>query len=216
MIYLIRDISSIHREWHKPDWLYNSLPWLYISGGIITAARLYNLIALFSSSMLIIAGITVLYWRYGYRSLLTEETVAKEKKKGNSLVKLTWRASFNCGNKVIDQQHRNLFNKANALIDAVTTDQMHIDFNEGLRNLIKDIQIHFRDEENILEHLAPAIAASHRETHKILLQKIQSAINDMFAQKTSKHELLAFLVFDIIASHLLQDDLEWQEVLKKT
>ncbi|MCI5125752.1 MAG: hypothetical protein D3925_15090 [Candidatus Electrothrix sp. AR5] len=212
--YKKNNMISIIREWHKPDWLYNSLPWLYITGGIVTIFRLYNPIAVFSSSVLIMTGVIVMYWRYEHKRRGEEAAKAQENNNARSPVNLIWHSAFNSGYKVIDQQHQCLFNDANNLIDVITNDQTASGLQHTLSKLLEDIQIHFRDEGKLLEHLNPAIAASHKEIHRVLLKETQSMVNLQREDKVSLRELLGFLIFDVIINHMLREDVKWQEILK--
>ena len=213
MIPRIRDAVRRHQEWRKSDRLYNLVPWLYIGAGLAAISQLFNLMGVFSGGILIITGVIILGRQYKSRRW---EAAAREKEnsKRQPLINLVWRPAFSSGYGNIDQQHQNLFNDAHALIEAITSDQLDSDFNEGLRTLLTDIRTHFRDEEKMLEHLDPGLAASHQKTHKALFERTQSIVRDMLDKKISPQDLLCFLIFDVITDHLLKEDVKWQKVLK--
>jgi hypothetical protein len=50
-------------DFYKPNWLYESLPYLYIAAGVLTIAFLEHRAALFSSFLLIMAGVLVWHMR---------------------------------------------------------------------------------------------------------------------------------------------------------
>ena len=216
MIPRIRDAVRLHWDRRKSDRLYRLVPWGYIGAGLVTISQLFNLMGVFSGGILIITGVIILNRRYKYRWRQAAEAAAEEKENSRRqpLINLVWRPAFNSGYGNIDQQHQNLFNDAHVLLEAITSDRLDSDFNEGLRTLLTDIQTHFRDEEKMLEHLDPGVAASHKKTHKALFERTQSIVRDMLEKKISPQDLLCFLIFDVITNHLLKEDVKWQKMLK--
>jgi hemerythrin-like metal-binding protein len=140
-------------------------------------------------------------------------------KNGNSyafkiLGKLIWRSSFNCGNKLIDQQHQALFHAANKIIDAIIDDEQEVDYDATLLKLLGDIQRHFRDEEKFLNAMVPEIAPLHKDVHKKLLSQIMSFVNRIREEEATSRELVRFLIVEVIANQILKEDFKWQEMLK--
>jgi hypothetical protein len=54
-------------DFYKPAWLYESLPYFYIAAGLLTFTSLKHPAALFSSVLLIVAGILVWHMRRTHR-----------------------------------------------------------------------------------------------------------------------------------------------------
>jgi hypothetical protein len=50
-------------DFYKPNWLYESLPYLYIAAGVLTVTSLEHPAALFSSFLLFMSGILVWHMR---------------------------------------------------------------------------------------------------------------------------------------------------------
>lgn len=191
---------------YKPDWLYKKIPYLYIAAGILTILVLRNAMGVFSGCMLITAGVTVWSLRKNRREVLPSANTAVKNKKDSGLIHIVWRQSFASGHKIIDDQHRSLFTDANELIDVITNHQPSLVINAAMRELIKDIQTHFKAEEEILEKLAPGIVASHKAIHAKLLEETRALADRVLQKQASPRELIGFLVFDVISSHLIRED----------
>lgn len=54
-------------NYHKPRWLYEALPYLYVVCGIASLATLDHLLSAFSGLMLVSAGIVVWKLRHAHR-----------------------------------------------------------------------------------------------------------------------------------------------------
>lgn len=199
---------------YKPNWLYTLLPLLYIVVGILTILTLWSVMAVFSGCMLIMAGVIVWRMRSGFKNL-QEIDKENKSKKHEGLVHICWRQSFSTGHKIIDDQHQSLFIKANEIIDTITNRQMNIVINEALSELIRDIQTHFRTEEGFLEKFAPGIVALHKEKHAELLNKTRVVVDRVRHNNVSPSELIGFLVYDVIANHLIMEDSTWQEMVNQ-
>jgi hemerythrin-like metal-binding protein len=168
----------------------------------------------FSGCMLIMAGVLVWHMRSGYKDLqATNKEIKSHQDK--QLVHIVWRQSFNCGHKIIDDQHRSLFIDANRIIDAIANYKMDMVINEALNELIRDIQTHFRTEDAFLEKFAPEIAGLHKEKHAKLFQEMHVVIDRVRHKDASPRELVGFLVFDVVTNHLVREDLIWQEMVNQ-
>jgi hemerythrin-like metal-binding protein len=213
---IVRPILDAYRDWYKPEWLYQSMPFLYISSGVLAIARLRNGMGMFSGGILIMTSAVVLSQRYSYRRQkeLAEEEKKEENREFKILGTLVWRSSFNCGNKLIDRQHQALFHAANKIIDAIIDDEQEIDYDATLLKLLGDIQRHFRDEEKFLDAMIPEIAPLHKDVHKKLLSQIMSFVNRIREEEATSRELVRFLIVEVIANQILKEDFKWQEMLK--
>ncbi|MGB5687489.1 MAG: hemerythrin domain-containing protein [Candidatus Electrothrix sp.] len=213
---IIRQILDAYRDWYKPEWFYQLMPFFYISSGVFAIARLRNGMGLFSGGLLIMTSAVVLSQRYSYRrqKALVEAEKEQENREFKVLGTLVWRPSFNCGNKLIDQQHQSLFRAANKIIDAIIDDEQEVDYDATVLKLLGDIQRHFRDEEKFLNAMIPEIAPLHKDVHKKLLSQIMSFINRIREEEATSRELVRFLIVEVIANQILKEDFKWQDMLK--
>jgi diguanylate cyclase (GGDEF)-like protein/hemerythrin-like metal-binding protein len=125
--------------------------------------------------------------------------------RGGSALRLTWLEEYECGEPTIDGQHRELFDLANALIDAVATPKT-ADVKAALDRLLAHVVRHFRDEEALLaqrgyEHLEP-----HARAHATLVSHALE-LNQAAAEGRLKFgEVVDFLANEVVARHLLTAD----------
>lgn len=57
-------------DFHKPEWLYEALPSIYVVAGITTISNLGNTLSIVSGSLLISAGLFIWSMRRTYRQEL--------------------------------------------------------------------------------------------------------------------------------------------------
>lgn len=200
-------------EGNIPDRLYQLLPYLYAAAGVLTILVLRNGLAIFSGCLLITAGVLVWFMR---RSNKEEATARNMQSRSNpGLIDIVWRQSYNSGSKLIDDQHRSLFSVANRLTDEITTHQPDQMIKETIRELIQDIQTHFKTEEELLAKAAPGIAESHKALHAQLIKEVGEIIDRVTHRISSVRELIGFVLYDVIANHLTQEDTKFFPLLKR-
>jgi hemerythrin-like metal-binding protein len=198
---------------YKPKWLYEILPYIYIASGILTIISMWNAMGMFSGCMLILAGLIVWNWRKNYRKTSPAIDQTDENKNKSGLIHIVWRKSFQSGHKEIDDQHRMLFTDANKLIDAITNRESSLLINETMRELIKNIQTHFKTEEALLAKIAPEIIEMHKPMHDQLLHEIRAIADRVYRNELSPRELIGFIVYDVITNHLAKEDTKFFQLL---
>jgi diguanylate cyclase (GGDEF)-like protein/hemerythrin-like metal-binding protein len=125
---------------------------------------------------------------------------------GKSFVRLVWHERYACGNDAIDHQHKNLFSKANILLDAVLGAMPKDEILALIDLLIEDIALHFGFEEYILEKSLFPDLALHKTLHQELLSKAVSLRAGIKADELVLGGLFSFLSYDVIAVHMLSED----------
>lgn len=112
------------------------------------------------------------------------------------------------GNKLIDDQHRQLLNLADKmqLQHGIVPDPE--EFLSALRFLKKYIYTHLADEEGVMEACAYAGTVGHREVHQRIRQDLEALIDRFItegATRVLRLELYMF-VFDRFVHHIRQVD----------
>ena len=127
---------------------------------------------------------------------------------GQSIVRLTWKAAFACGQPVIDDEHRELFRLSNVLLGKVATRiEEPVPFEEAFDALLAHVVKHFANEEAILENHAYEHLQEHAEIHKTLVARaleLRSYANQEAG--VSVGELVDFLITEVISRHMLNED----------
>jgi len=109
-----------------------------------------------------------------------------------NFVKLTWRPAYKCGNVLIDDQHRALFDDANKLLTAVLSDLPADQVTALIDVLIRDIVQHFKDEEAIIMAAGFPDALAHAAIHCDLVDKAVNLVSSFNAGTLALGELFHF------------------------
>lgn len=197
-------------KWHKPRWLYEALPYLYLGGGVFTLIGVRNWGAAISSLLLISAGGVVWKMRRDYRLRYSSDDGGgvRLREGGNPLVEMVWRPAFEVGHELIDRQHRRLFAIGNELINAIILRKSKGDIELTLDDLVNDIADHFRTEEEVLLALGRGVPEPHLRTHQRLLAEIRALREKFRRGELQVGELVGFVAYDVIAQHIIKEDLD--------
>lgn len=132
------------------------------------------------------------------------------------LVNLTWHSSYECGNLLIDEQHRALFCDANKLLDAILCGRSAEEVTALIDALIDAVVQHFHDEEIIFTAAGYPQAPAHKATHRALIDKAANVAKSFHEGNLVLGELFHFLARDLVARHMLGADREFFRYLKRT
>ena len=122
------------------------------------------------------------------------------------LVNLPWRASYRSGNSLIDAEHQQLFHLTNLIIAALEGQGTEAGILPLVRELIAHVEAHFRHEERLLIDADFPAAVAHCEGHRELLERACELAEEFERGRGSASEMLGFLIHDVVAGHMLQED----------
>jgi len=125
---------------------------------------------------------------------------------GGSVLGLVWSEAFECGNPVIDDEHRELFRLANILIEASLQQDAPDAIEKPLGKLLAHVQRHFADEEAILERMAYDGLPEHRRAHAGLVKRAVQMAERLKTGEAGVGAIVEFLAQDVVARHLLMVD----------
>lgn len=200
-----------------PSWLYNSLAYVYMGAGGLAFLLIPNVMGIISGLLLVIAGGTVWTLRYKYR----KEFNHYEQYMGDSafldssdlpaggLVQRSWSKSYECGNQVIDGQHRRLFGLANKAIVTLLEKHDKPEQEALLNKMAKHMADHFRTEETILAEMGDVGLVEHQEQHKLLLDKAEGLFAQYHQGALDRRAVLTFLADEVIEGHILKEEFPW-------
>ncbi|WRS26164.1 diguanylate cyclase [Oscillospiraceae bacterium MB08-C2-2] len=129
--------------------------------------------------------------------------------------RLEWKAQWECGNAVIDDQHKMLVYWGNRLLDAVLASNEGPETAKALEELMEHIRLHFEAEERILAELGYPETQEHAEIHRGLWQFIQSLQEQYQAKSLYFGAVFSFLLDEVIVGHLLKEDVRFFPFLKE-
>ncbi len=119
---------------------------------------------------------------------------------------VSWSEDWECGNEVIDRQHRELLFMGNDLILTAIDHNKRAHMLDLLQKLIDHITLHFRDEELLLSEYGYSELEQHRGVHYKLLNQAHMLLDQLCRGAYHPDEVVRFVIGDFITGHLLQDD----------
>ncbi|MFA7382396.1 MAG: diguanylate cyclase [Desulfurivibrionaceae bacterium] len=126
---------------------------------------------------------------------------------GESMLRLTWNTSYDCGEATIDNEHRELFHMANILLEkAMTREVTPGQFDCAFDVLLAHIKEHFAHEESILLDYGYDGVAEHAEKHHALVESALKLRRQFNESGGLVGELVEFLVSEVVAGHMLHVD----------
>lgn len=151
--------------------------------------------------------------------MAAESSPAVEPAPPQSYVHLRWKAAFNSGHALLDQEHETLFRLANELLDKVALRRQQPQaFESAYEALFNHTAAHFAHEEEILRGLGFANLSQHAEQHQALLSRASSLhqqLHEVHEEAGAEGELVKFLVSELVAGHMLQADREFFALFAK-
>jgi diguanylate cyclase (GGDEF)-like protein/hemerythrin-like metal-binding protein len=134
---------------------------------------------------------------------------------GTALLRLYWLEAYECGEPTIDAEHRQLFDLGNALI-AATMDQYTEPraWRAALDSMLAHLVEHFRDEEALLARSGYPRLADHTHAHAALLRQAAEVRAAVERGEATLGHLVNFLVYDVIALHVLKSDRDFSLLLR--
>ena len=134
---------------------------------------------------------------------------------GPSVIRLEWQEAYECGNAAIDDEHRELFDLANALLSvSLNAHSSPEALGAALDTLLAHVAQHFADEEALLEQRDYPDLESHRRAHAGLLERAGVLKKAVAAGKASFGNLVDFLANNVIAQHMFKVDRKFFHLFK--
>lgn len=130
-------------------------------------------------------------------------------------IRLEWNDKWNCGEKNIDNQHRELLNHANALFFLSISNTEHDKMAHQVDLLIKHILNHFVYEESVQLEVGYPDHDVHIVLHKELIEKALKLKKDYRNEKIRPSVLFSFMVDDVIMGHMLEEDVKFFPYIHK-
>jgi hemerythrin-like metal-binding protein len=129
----------------------------------------------------------------------------REKSLGN-FVQLVWQPAYECGNAVIDAQHRALLAQTSKLLTASLSGKPAHEIAAYIDVIVRDVVQHFRDEEAIIAAAGFPDTAEHAAAHRQLVETALDLVGRFNDGMLGIGELFQFLAHDVVARHFLAAD----------
>ena len=134
---------------------------------------------------------------------------------GECMAIAIWNARYETGIRAIDLQHQSLFEAVNALVDAFTAGNAHVQVKASLDFLERYAEEHFTTEEQFMESGGYPGLASHRGEHEFLRQQVKKLQARMEAGEIITLDTAIFLS-DWLKRHIREVDMRYVEFLRPT
>lgn len=126
--------------------------------------------------------------------------------KASNFLKLVWKREYECGNTLIDYQHRLMVSDANHLLSAILDNKPKKQITPLINKLLAHIQQHFDEEEGILEKIRYRETEEHALIHRQLIQKAVRLSVRFEENKLDFGEIFSFLANDVVIEHIIKTD----------
>lgn len=122
---------------------------------------------------------------------------------------LIWREADECGNEIIDEAHRNLLAVSNKIMIAVNTGEKKEKCIKLTEELLEEIIMHCKNEEEIISEISYPQVEKHKLSHIELIDKANRTLEKYKEDKIKIDEFISFITYDVIAKHLAIEDKEF-------
>jgi diguanylate cyclase (GGDEF)-like protein/hemerythrin-like metal-binding protein/PAS domain S-box-containing protein len=122
------------------------------------------------------------------------------------LVQLVWNPEYECGDEEIDDEHRTLFDLANALMDESMDDAPTDRLRQRLSALLTHVVSHFAHEEAMLARIGYEGLDKHAKLHHSLTQEALRLSARLDAGELRPAEVIQFIVISVVHDHLIRSD----------
>lgn len=128
---------------------------------------------------------------------------------------LTWSDQYLIGNESIDRQHEELFRLINAFHSRWLETHNQQDIARMLNRLVTYAEMHFRNEEAIMDSEGFALLGEHQQIHEALIDRI-FALQKSYEDESLRVEMETMkFVKSWLIEHILEDDYRFRDFMKR-
>lgn len=124
-------------------------------------------------------------------------------------VSLRWNKNWNCGEKLIDEQHKELFRKVSQFANSPYLSEDKENILKHLNDIIDHVTEHFNYEEKVLYDVGYKDYIDHKKIHKYLLNRAQEIKDAVITGTIDSMKAFALIFDEIIVDHLLCEDIRF-------
>jgi hemerythrin-like metal-binding protein len=129
---------------------------------------------------------------------------------------LTWKDAYGCGEPTIDDQHHELFDLGNNLIDTTLVHAPSmVRVSSALGHLFDHVKQHFADEEAWLAARRYGRLQAHRIAHANLLFRATQLRAKVDLASPDVRGLVSFVADDVVAKHMLTADRDYYSLIAR-
>ncbi len=127
---------------------------------------------------------------------------------------MQWNEKYCIDIPEVDEQHKELFRKANLFVFSVKHGDGDKQIGHVLKSLVEYTKVHFKDEEEVMQRYNFPELEKHKILHHELIEDIIKVLKRIKSgQKYSSIELIRFLE-DWLTHHITEEDMKIGKFLK--
>jgi len=125
---------------------------------------------------------------------------------------VVWMDDFSVGNSTVDDQHKELFDLVNKMWHSCKDSDKKK--NQLFKKIVEKLRKHCEDEECILARNGCPDLAAHRHEHRKLIRQTKELLDSCDkGNKKMWFDMMAFLLHELLMSHLLEADKKCRKYL---
>ena len=208
-----------------PDLSLSALPWICLGGGLCIFFAASDWLIGLLGVVLVVAGLVIWMVRLAHSAVSAPPesyTPTLYELQGSDVTRparladdpgllangqLVWKQSFETGNPAIDNQHRQLFQLCNELIDMIAAGLPLIDLETLFADLVAQVERHFEYEEAAMADAHDPNCHQHEVQHHALLLQASTLLANLHDGSEDRNGLSRFVSHDLIVKHVLELDM---------
>lgn len=127
---------------------------------------------------------------------------------------LEWNERFQCGNLLIDQEHKELFVYINCMMNAISNPK-NGEFHSYFPGLLEALEQHYHDEEKIMSESGFPEMELHKQEHQRLLRYIRDAHTRILNSEMHPVDMMEFLIRQVAVGHMIGYDMQYFPLLRR-
>lgn len=131
------------------------------------------------------------------------------------VITMEWKESWNCGEKNIDRQHKELFMLSNILLEDHALSSEKEEVLKHLDNIIYHLKEHFKYEESVLTKLKFTDLFNHKKIHNSLVDKAINVRKNINDEVIDSSEAFLLLFDEVVVGHMLKEDVKFFPLINK-
>lgn len=126
-----------------------------------------------------------------------------------AMLRIDWQKSWESGDRVIDQEHQELLEICNRLIDDAVLSVERATQEKNYRTLLEKLSEHFSHEEAILADKKYKDLSVHQQQHRELLSQMGELLIDLNHDKVDLESVFNLVMGKFIVGHILSSDVSF-------
>ncbi|HJV28361.1 MAG TPA: hypothetical protein VJ673_21975 [Aromatoleum sp.] len=185
---------------YKPEWLYESLPHLYLTRGVLTIVWLRSPFAMLSGTLLMSTAAVMLRMRRRFRRAMAAQVFVPP---DGTLRQLAWHPQFEIGHAVIDEHHRALFARCNELIDEIQGDKAMSVIELRVYELLWAFEAHCEAEHGLLARVGAPLSDDEVDAYEGILSDAKLLRERYHEGALTMAELVRFVAYEVLFKHVV-------------